>query len=221
MSPRELSQATGITRAFACLEALDSIFSVLDEWSDETRYENVVKKLIESCDDICTRHDSAVALHAACVRALTFRKLIIRLSTPTRACPSYFPLPPHLSPFALRLQTWASVDSRLWRNHDALQAAERDMILPRYHARRTIVSDGHLINFLVLIQDVFPHAEQSTLDFTAVWEALELLLGAFSITKFTASRFAVSRFEEVHANIRASFPVSIKVGTHEGHIQAP
>jgi hypothetical protein len=220
MSSRELSQAAGITRAFACLEALDSIFSVLDECSDGTRYENVTKKLIESCDDLCTRQDSAVALHAACVRALTFRKLIIRLSTPTRACPSYLSLPPHLSPFALRLQTWASVNSRLWRSRDALKGAGGDVIPYGYNARRTIVSDGHLINFLVLILDVLPHAEQSTLNFTAVWEALELLLGAFSITKFTASPSAVSRFEEVHADIRAYFPVSVKRGTPEGPIQA-
>jgi hypothetical protein len=42
MSSRELSQAASITRGFACLEALDSIFSVLDvdEGSNEieTRY---------------------------------------------------------------------------------------------------------------------------------------------------------------------------------------
>jgi hypothetical protein len=97
----------------------------------------------------------------------------------------------------------------------------RNVIPHGYNAHTTIVSSGHLINFLVLIRDVLPYAEQPTLDLTAVWEALEELLGAFSITQFTASTSAVSRFEEVHADIREYVSVSIKGGTHEGPIHPP
>ena len=71
MSSRELSQAASVARAHACLESLDAIFSVLDRWSDNPQFTRVISALVKSSDVFRTRHDSAFALRAACIRALT------------------------------------------------------------------------------------------------------------------------------------------------------
>ena len=214
MSSREVSQATSINRAFACVEALDAIFSVLDQSSDNPRHKRAASALVRSSDMFRSCQDSTLALRAACVRALTFRKLIDSLPSPAIGHPSHLPL--HVLPVALRLQTWSLLSSRLWRNRYDIEETELQVVSSGYDARSIIVREGHLINFLVLIRDVLSYVERPTLDLTSVWEALETMVSAFSITQPTAPASARTRFEEVHTDVRESLYVSNKWGTREG-----
>jgi len=214
MSSREVSQATGISRAFACVEALDAIFSVLDQSTDNPRHLRAASALVRSSDMFRTRQDSTLALRAACVRALTFRKLIDSLPSPAIGDPSN--LPPHILPVALRLQTWSLLSSRLWRDRSDIEETELQVLSSGYDARSIVVREGHLINFLVLIRDVLSYVERSTLDLTSVWEALEIMVSAFSITQPTASASARTRLEEVHTDVRESLYLSDKWGMGEG-----
>ena len=214
MSSREVSQATSISRAFACVEALDAIFSVLDQSTDNPRHTRAASALVRSSDVFRTRQDSTLALRAACVRALTFRKLIDSLPSPAIGPPSHLPL--HILPVALRLQTWSLLSSRHWRNRADVEEVELQVVSRGYDARSVIVHEGHLINFLVLIRDVLSYVERPTLDLTSVWEALEAMVSAFSITQPIASASARTRLEEVYIDVRESLYVSNKWGMREG-----
>jgi len=214
MSSREVSQPTSINRAFACVEAMDAIFSVLDQSTDNPRHKRAASALVRSSDMFRACRDSTLALRAACVRALTFRKLIDSLPSPAIGHPSHLPL--HILTVALRLQTWSLLSSRLWRNRYDIEETELQVVSSGYDARSIIVREGHLINFLVLIRDVLSYVERPTLDLTSVWEALETIVGAFSITQPTASASARTRFEEVHTDVRESLYVSNKWGAREG-----
>ena len=205
MSSRELSQAASIARAHGCLESLDAIFSVLDRWSDRTWFTGVTSALVKSSDAFRTRHDSAFALRAACIRALTFHKLISPFSTQAAAHPLW--LPPHLMPLARRLRIWTRVNSRHWRNQSDLEAAERRLESEENGLRNMIIYDGHLINFLVLIRDVLSYAERPMLDLTFVWETLEAMVDTITIVQPTPSVLACSRLDEVHAEVRECFNV--------------
>jgi hypothetical protein len=218
MSSREVSPATGIARAFACVEAIDAIFAVLDQSTNNPRHVGAARAastLVKSSDVFRTRQDSAIALRAACIRALTFRKFIASLSSP--AMGNFSPLTPHILPLALRLQTWACLSSRLWRNQSDLEKTELRVMSNGYNPRSTIEGEGHLINFLVLVRDVLSYVERPTLDLTSVWETLETMVSTFSITQPTASASARTRFEEVHTDVRESLYFSNKWGAHEGH----
>jgi Family of unknown function (DUF6535) len=215
MSSRELSQTVSITRAMASVEALDAIFSVLDQRADTPQYRRATSILIKSSDVFRMSQDSAFALRAACIRALTFRKLISgSLCAPGSAHPS--PLPPRLSPLALRLQMWITTDSRRWRNQAELEEAEMYMASDGYDAWCNVVNDGHLVNFLVLVRDVLSYVERPSLDLTTVWETLETMVGTFTITQPTPSASASSRFEEVHTDARECLYGSNQQGLHEG-----
>jgi hypothetical protein len=85
-----------------------------------------------------------------------------------------------------------------------------------YDARSTIIYEGHLINFLVLIRDVLFYTERPTLDLTSVWETLETMMSAFSISQSSVSISARTRFEEVHNNVREFLYVSNRWGTCDG-----
>jgi hypothetical protein len=50
MSSRELLQTSSITRAIACVDAVDANFSVLDQWADITRYRRATNILITFSD---------------------------------------------------------------------------------------------------------------------------------------------------------------------------
>jgi len=219
MSSREVSQVTSISRAFACVEALDAIFSVLDQSTDNPRHIRAASALVRSSDIFRTRQDSTLALRAACVRALTFRKLIDSFPSPAIGDPSHLPL--HILPVALRLQTWSLLSSRHWRNRSDIEEAELRVVPSGYDARSIIVREGHLINFLVLIRDVLSYVERPTLDLTSVWEALETMVSAFSITQPIASVSARTRLEEVHTDVRESLYVSNKWGMREGPNMVP
>ena len=214
MSSREVSQAASISRAFACVEALDAIFSVLDQSTDNPRHVRAASALVRSSDMFRTRQDSTLALRAACVRALTFRKLIDSLPSPVIGRHSYLPL--HILPVALRLQTWSLLSSRHWRNRSDIEETESRVVSSGCDARSIIVREGHLINFLVLIRDVLSYVERPTLDLNSVWEALETMVSAFSITQPIASASARTRLEEVHTDVRESLYVSNKWGMREG-----
>ena len=214
MSSREVSQATSISRAFACVEALDAIFSVLDQSTDNPRHIRAASALVRSSDVFRARQDSTLALRAACVRALTFRKLIDSLPSPAIGPPSHLPL--HIFPVALRLQTWSLLSSRHWRNRADVEEVELQVVSRGYDARSVIVHEGHLINFLVLIRDVLSYVERPTLDLTSIWEALEAMVSAFSITQPIASASARTRLEEVYTDVRESLYVSNKWGMREG-----
>jgi hypothetical protein len=215
MSSRELTQAASITRAMASVEALDAIFSVLDQWADTFQYRRATNLLIKSSDVFRMCQDSAFALRAACIRALTFRKLIAgSICAPSPAQPSR--LPPRLSPLALRLQMWISTDSRRWRNQAELEEAEMYMASDGYDAWCNIVNDGHLVNFLVLVRDVLSYVGRPSLDLTTVWETLETMVGTFTITQPTPSDSTSSRFEEVHTDVREYLYGSNNEGLHEG-----
>ncbi|KAI9454502.1 hypothetical protein F5148DRAFT_426179 [Russula earlei] len=213
MASRELSQSASIARAFACLESLDAIFSVL-EWTDHPRCTRTISALVKSSDVFRTRQDSALALRAACIRALTFRKLIGPLSA--RATTHPLRMPPHLLPLALRLQTWTSINSRLWRNQSYLDEAEMRLAPDGYDAPATVIYDGHLISFLVLIRDVLSYAERPTLELPSVWETLETMVGDFTINQPAASAAARSRLEEIRTEIREYLFVPQKGGSREG-----
>jgi hypothetical protein len=201
MSTRDLSPTASITRATTCVEALNAIFSVLDQWTDTPQYRRATNMLIKSSDVFRTSQDSAFALRAACIRALTFRKLIgssLSILGPAHSSR----VPPHVSPLALRLQMWISTDSRRWRNQAELEEVEMRVASDWYDPWCNIVHDGHLINFVVLIRDVLWYAERPSLDLTTVWETLDTLVGTFSITQPTASTSASSRFEEIRSDVR-------------------
>jgi len=216
MSSREVSQTTSIGRAFACVEAMDATFSVLDQSINPEYIVRAANELVRSFDAFRTRQDSAIALRAACVRALTFRKLIGSLSSP--AMGQTLPLPHHILPLARQLQTWACLSSRLWRNPYYLEETWLKVSAGGYYyyARTIIEREGHLINFLVLIRDVLSYAERPTLDLTPIWETLEAMVSSFSITQPTASASARARFEEVHTDVRESLCFSNKRDAREG-----
>jgi hypothetical protein len=176
MSSRELSQLVSIARTIPCVEAPDAIFSVFDQWADNPQYSTVVTNiLIKSSDVFRMSQDSAVALRAACIWALTFHKPILgSLSTlgPTHS----LRVSPRLLPLALRLQTWASTNSRRRRSQAELEV-EKCVASDGYDAWPIIVHDGHLF----LIQDVLLYAERPSLDFTTVFETLETMVCTFSI----------------------------------------
>ncbi|KAI0290962.1 hypothetical protein BC826DRAFT_1024048 [Russula brevipes] len=144
---------------------------------------------------------------------MTFRKLISSLSAPATV---HSRLPPHLLALALRLHTWLCVNTRLWGNRAHLEDVEKQVGPDLYDAHSTIIFDGHLINFLVLIRDVLSYAERSTLDLAQLWETLDTMVATFSITQPTVSASARSRFEEVHADVHECLYVHDKVGTREG-----
>ena len=215
MSSRELSQLARITRAIPCVEALDAILSVLDQWADNPQYRRATNILVKSSDVFRMSQDPTVALRAACIRALTFHKLILNsLSTlgPTLS----LRVPPRLLPLALRLQTWASTDSRRWRSQAELEEVENRVVSDGYDAWSSIVHDGHLVNFLVLIRDALSYAERPSLDFTTVLENLEEMVNTFSITQSTPSTSAWSRFKEIHADIREYIYGPSKLGSRKG-----
>jgi len=219
MSSREVSQVTSISRAFACVEALDAIFSVLDQSTYNPRHIRAASALVRSSDMFRSRQDSTLALRAACVRALTFRKLIDSLPSLAIGDPSHLPL--HILPVALRLQTWSLLSSRLWRNRSDIEETELRVVSSGYDARSIIAREGHLINFLVLIRDILSYVERPTLDLGSVWEALETMVSAFSITQPIASASARTRFDEVHTDVRESLYVSNKWGMREGPNMVP
>jgi hypothetical protein len=214
MSLRELSPAMSITRAFACLETLDSILSIMDQQADNSRYIIAATDLIKTCDRFCTRQNSSLALRAACIRALTFRKLIGLFAAPTTSQPSWLPV--LLLPLAFRFQTWTFVNSRLWRNQSKAELGEVHRLFSQHDAHSIMEYDGHLINFLVLIRDVLSYAELPTLDLSPVWETLETIVGALSITRPTTSSSARSRFEEVHTDVCEYLYASDKGPTRKG-----
>jgi Family of unknown function (DUF6535) len=201
MSSRELSQTASITRAIACAEVLDTIFSVLGQWANTPRCTKATNILIESSGVLCMSQDSAFPMRAACIRALTFSKLIGGPLSEQDAHSSQ--VPPRLFLLALRLKTWTRADSRKWRIQAELQRVERRVPFLSYSTWGDIIYDGHLINFLVLIRDVLSYAGLPSLDFTMVRETLETTIGTLGITQPTSSAF--SRFEEVHADVREYF----------------
>ena len=154
--------------------------------------------------------DSAVALRVACIWALTFHKPILGSLSALGPTPS-LQVPPRLLPLAVRLQTWASTNSRRWRSQAELEV-EKCVASDGYDAWPIIVHDGHLF----LIQDVLLYAERPSLDFTTVFETQETIVGTFSITHSTASASACSRFKEVHADARECLYGPSELGSREG-----
>ena len=120
-------------------------------------------------------------------------------------------VPPRLLPLAVRLQTWASTNSRRWRSQAELEV-EKCVASDGYDAWPIIVHDGHLF----LIQDVLLYAERLSLDFTTVFETLETIVGTFSITRSIASASACSRLKEVQADARECLYGSSELGSREG-----
>jgi hypothetical protein len=158
-----------------------------------------------------TSPDSALALRSACDRAKTFHTLIDSLLASAKVQSSQ--LPPHLLPLAEHLQALAIFDSRRWRNQADLKKGEMRVVSSRRDLRQAMLSDGNLINFLILIRDVLPYPEQPTLDLTPVWDTLGTIVGAFRITQPTTD--ACSRFEEVLTDVR-NRTVSEKGGMRDG-----
>ena len=194
-----LSQYESLSRAWACIISLRSIFETADDTAVEQQDD--IRAMMEYLEPLC--FNPSTALRASCIRSLVIRELLISFVDLDAEELLRKTFPDYLTLLYRAIRVWKGTEISQWPHLGNIITATTNLNPPPNDREMwtDVVYDGPLINLAVLAFALLSRANEGDVDLDVSW-MIGILSTALGLTQLRASAKARARFNEVLLLVR-------------------